>query len=46
MSVSLYKTLKKNYSYLRYLEHEIIAKIQLKGSFIDLGAKSETERYY
>lgn len=44
--MSLYKTIKKNYSFLRYLEHQIIKKIDLHGNVIDLGAKSENERYY
>ena len=44
--MSLYKTIKKNYSFLRYLEHQLIKKINLHGNVIDLGAKSENERYF
>lgn len=46
MKPNLKKTIKQNYSYLRYLEHEIIHKIKPTGKYIDLGAKSDTERYY
>ena len=38
--MSLYKTIKKNYSFLRYLEHQLIKKINLHGNVIDLGAKN------
>lgn len=44
--VSLKQTLKDGYSFLRYLEHMRVAKISLTGSVIDLGAKSEHERYF
>lgn len=46
MKLSLIQTIKNNHSYLRYLEHEIIRNIIAKGEFIDLGAKSDAERYY
>ena len=44
--VSLKQTLKDGYSFLRYLEHMRVAQISLNGNVIDLGAKSEKERYF
>lgn len=44
--VSLKQTLKDGHSFLRYLEHMQLAKVSLAGRIIDLGAKSEKERYF
>jgi len=44
--MSLVQTLKENFSFLRYLEHEKLKSIRINGRVIDLGAKSEDERYF
>lgn len=44
--VSLTSHLKNRLSFLRYLEHQILERVSLRGAVIDLGAKSDDECYF